>query len=216
MNDQVSSGLGEYLAEQLDPHPDGSFVVDNDAKANWAMLKFAEAEAAMAEAVAEAHRWRTMIGQWLDAVTNPSAATMEYMEALLTGYLRRLRREFDGPEDKAPKSHKLPAGTIASSATQPGVDVVDKEKFVEWAVANNRLDLLNLSPSVGSIKHLLTIVDDKVLSDDEVVPGLVGTPAGRSFRVKPAVPPSLAPASVSHPLGSVELPTSQGDSDGAY
>lgn len=206
------SDLGQHLEDALAPEPAERFIVDDDSKASWAMLKLARAQAELADVSRQAVQYRALIDEWLESVKGPLEQAESFMHGLLVEYLRRLRAADDGPEDRKPKSHKLPTGTILSRAGSTTVEFPNQSAFVTWALKSHFLQLLAIRPAVAQIKAAigatLSRKGEHLIYGGEIVPGVRIVDGERTYSVSPAdLPPP--PALLSHSPPTLGTPTEE-------
>lgn len=160
------SALEERLLEEMQPpiepteeEPDGQFVIDNNGAADWALRKIAQKQAEMLANRRLAEDEILRITRWLEEVNRPLQHQADNLEALLVEYHRTLLTD-----DPKRKTVKLPAGNLVARKRPDGIEIVDDEKFREWAEAE-RHELLRISvePNKSAIKQA-------VLKDGEVIP----------------------------------------------
>lgn len=197
----LTADLDAYLDAELDTVADEAqrtrepFIVDNLDKAEWAMRKWAQATARIADVEELAARRRAMLDEWAAARTDRDRATLEFMEMLLTGYLEsvRAKEEADGvAEDRRTKSIALPSGAFRSSAGRPSIVVDDEAALVEWLEMEHP-DLVRRSPIKGGLADVTSVhaspVDGDLLRlvtpDGQVVPGVHVEVGARTYRCHP-------------------------------
>lgn len=108
------------------------FIVDDDDKASWALLKIRKARGEMAEVTDRAARERApleaalaRINEWERRALSRHERDVNFFESLLIEYLRRLQMS-----DAGLKSRALPAGSIASRTAKKWS--WDDEAFLLW------------------------------------------------------------------------------------
>jgi len=151
-----SDELAEHLASDYpDPPPidtpeRDSWQIDGDRQATWALRKLGGyvAEQARLQALADEERQR--VEDWLADSTSGLRSQVQFFQDHLVGYLHRLLDE--NPE--LPKTYKLPTGKLSrrKGADRIVVDEQEPDRFVEWALANDRRDLLTIRPSASAMK----------------------------------------------------------------
>ena len=148
------SDLSEHLMSTYteppidDPEALDRFVVDDDSKATWCARKLAKYEAEIARMETEAADEVERINAWLADSTSGARRKAEWFAGLLVAYAVRLAEEPD-----APKTHKFLGGEVGRRKLPDRVEVSgDEARFVEWAIANDRADLLTIKPRVSEIK----------------------------------------------------------------
>lgn len=123
--------IDEYEIDQ----PREPFTVDSDDKAEWAMRKLSAICAKIDENWAMLEKEKLRWQAWIDQANGSLEREASFFRELLLDYMRRER------ENR--KSIKLPHGTLKSVAS---TSVEVDEAFVEWALQNDREDLLTIPP----------------------------------------------------------------------
>ena len=172
--------LADVLAEPPEdaadfPHPsdiDGRerWAIHNyppearDKVASWAFRRLwmieQEKQRVSRAAVAEAER----IERWRDQSLKPLAHDEEWFKSKLTEYLLRIRNERgEDPENPKTKAYKLPTGTITGRRPPERIEVLDEEKFIEWAKESGHDDLVRVTEGVNKVAiKALTVAKDGV------------------------------------------------------
>lgn len=111
------------------------WTVTDDGSAEWAMAKYATADAELARLQAQAAVWQAeaeerlaRIRQWFDHRARRHQATKAFMEAHLVRYALDRR-------DADPKHNKtlvLPSGAVKTTEQQPKAAVADEAALVAW------------------------------------------------------------------------------------
>lgn len=145
-----------------------------DKIASWAFrrLWLIEQERQRVSRAADAEADR--IERWLDQALKPLAHDEEWFRSKLTEYLRHIRDE-RGEDPERPKtlSYKLPTGTIAGRRPPERIDVLDEEKFIEWALTSGHENLVRVKKEVdkAAIKALTVAKDGvSIIIEGERVP----------------------------------------------
>lgn len=151
-----------------------TFIVDNDAKADWALRRLGSIRKQIAEAEALAEAERERVQSWLDHVRHSFEADITYFEGQLRQY-GEIQRE------AGRKTVDLPHGKIKTRQVSAKFEVVDKDSFLAWA-RDNAPDLIKVTeaPSLSAMNSTLAKAqgaDAAVTPDGEVVPGVSVTPA---------------------------------------
>jgi Bacteriophage Mu Gam like protein len=174
----------------------GAWIVDNQGKAIWASRQLSELqeriEAVEALAQNEIARLEAKIAKvrnWNEDAQREDRRRAAYFQGQLEEYALRVREE-TGDRQK----HVLtPYVRVSTTASQPKVEVTDKSAFTDWALANQRLDLLHITtttrtePALVAIKAELHDGENGEVVDPltgESVPGLRPIPARITARTE--------------------------------
>lgn len=150
----------------------GAFVVDDDAKATWAMRSLRAIAQKRAEIDRIAQSEIELIEAWANDEKQKFADKAEYFEGLLKRYAQECR---ENPQDGR-KTIQLPYGKISSRKTPDKIAVADFEGFKKWATENDRLDLIRIKEeaAIADIKKAFPLGD----SPEATMDGFVITPDG--------------------------------------
>lgn len=160
------SALEDHLIENMQPpivetedEPDGTFVIDSDRAADWALRKIAQKQRRMDDNAALADDERTRIDQWLEKANRPLEHEVVYLTGLLIEYHRKILEE-----DERRKTVSLPAGSLKARKTPDGVYIADT--FLDFAKTKR--------PEFVRTKHEIdrAAVKKAALNDGEVLPGV--------------------------------------------
>lgn len=160
---------------EFDPTPVDreQFVVDNDAKADWAIRRLGSIRAKMAENAALAQAELDRVNAWLEHVNGAFDGDIAYFEGQLRQYAERQRAE-------GRKTVELPHGKIKSRAVAAKFEVIDKAAFLDWARTNApELIKITEAPSITAMNEALTKAADAeaaITAAGEVVPGVSVVP----------------------------------------
>lgn len=160
------------------PQTQTPFVVDTDAKAEWAIRKLSAVRKRIAEAEQIAKDEIYRVEQWLESQKKSLSNDAEYFEALLITYGERCRTV----DNRLTVS--LPHGKIKSRATKAKVSVNNEEEFIAWA-KDNAPDLLRVKESVN-VGELNKLIDGDVVvtADGEVVPAVSVIPDAVNYTIE--------------------------------
>lgn len=132
-------------AGALDRHTPAHWSIDGPNTADWAMAKYAAAEASIAELEMRKNEYMLRIGYWFDNAAKDHQRTLEFFAGHLTRYAVDQRIATGG---KA-KSVKTPSGIVKTTATSPVAEISDMDDVVTWAVAH-ALDIVKMTqPTVN-------------------------------------------------------------------
>lgn len=151
-----------------------AFVVDDDAKADWALRRLSSLRRKQEEnkRLAEAEIQR--VTEWLSQVNTALERDAGYFEAILTPYALLQRSE-------GRKSVVLPHGTLKTTAGRAKVEIENLEEFIKWAEVN-KPDLLRVKkePDKTALNELITEENQVISTDGEIIPAIKVLPAQTS------------------------------------
>lgn len=154
-----------------------AFVVDDDAKADWALRKLRSLRRKQEENQKIAETEAQRVSEWLSKVNTALESDALYFEAILRPYALLQRSE-------GRKSVVLPHGTIKTTAGRAKVEIENQDEFIKWAEENNPLLLrIKKEPDKKALSDLIT-EDNRVISTEgEIIPAVKVLPAetGISF-----------------------------------
>lgn len=184
-------------SEPLDPMPAAAqrFIVDDEAKAEWALRKLARAEAEMARDRALATEEIAKISSWLEERSAVILRRIEFFSSLLV--------EFHTNEIAADPNRKtisLPSGTLRARKAADRWVIEAPEVFITWAKDNlPEAVRVKESPALAEIKSQLAVSKVACTTEDgqpgfyasvpdtgEIVPGVtvVPVPGGLTYSVQ--------------------------------
>lgn len=170
--------LLDHVADVLDHDArDEGFVIDNLAKATWAVAKIRQHRRKLAEAEATAADWRARIDEFLADARARCANDTGHLEDLLRIYHQRCVDD-DNPgwttwdDVKHSKTVRTPAGDLVAKKTTDTVDV-DAAVFVPWAI-DHAPDLLNPPVDRTPAKVAIRKAVGHVMADGQVVDAVTG------------------------------------------
>ena len=158
------------------------WVINTDAKADWALCKIGAAERRMAEAaalrdqaIARANEMIAAAEQWYSDTTADEVRTVANFSAQLTEYAND---RLAAPEFNGKRTLSLPSGKISFRMAQSVRLVGDASTFVAWAHEHGHDGFVRVKEEVARDelrKHLQKGSDDllvPVLDTGEAVPGI--------------------------------------------
>ena len=153
------------------------FVIDDDAKADWAVRKIKEAEA-------EIISWRSYYKDSLEKIEKRQTARINYLQYLLRGYFNTVPHK----DTKTQSSYELPSGKMLLKHPGPKFDT-DDEALLGWLKENGLTDFIKTEvkekPLWGELKKTVTINGETVVTEDgEIVPGVTVIPQEPTFEIK--------------------------------
>ena len=151
------------FAENREPGGSGSFVVDDDAKAEWCLRRIAELRQ-------ETLRWKAYYAAQLEKIKAQNDNAEAYFSALLERYFEGVPHKQSATQE----SYRLPGGKLVRKAQQPEFSRDEKE-LLPWVRAEVP-ELVKISESVDWAelkKQLVTQNGEAVYKGTgEVIPGI--------------------------------------------
>lgn len=149
--------IADQYGYEVDPYeevlkePEERWRCDDDGAATWLLRKLGEVEAEMAANDQLAADEQARIATWLRSVQGALEPRRAFFEGAACDYMRR-RYEATGTVTVS-----LPTGTLTNRLGQPKVKVLDEEKFIAWAIRQDRRDLLavTIKPALRDMKAAL-------------------------------------------------------------
>jgi hypothetical protein len=160
--------IADEYGYDVDPYaetmkePEERWRCEDDGAATWLLRKLAEVEAEMAANDQLAADEQARIGSWLRTVQGALEPRRAFFEGAACDYMRR-RFEATGAV-----TVNLPTGTLTNRLGQPKVKVLDEERFVAWAIRQDRRDLLaiTIKPALRELKAAIEPGDGMWYSTD--------------------------------------------------
>jgi phage host-nuclease inhibitor protein Gam len=212
MSEHAPTDLADHLAaEYSDPPPIGdpdreAWRIDSDGEASWALRKLATYQAELARLVEQAEGEQARIDDWLADSTSGLHSQIEFFTDHLNDWHHRLVDERGA--DDMPQTYRLVNGSLVRRKAPDGVNITDADAFVAWALAEGRIDLLNIKPAAQPMRSEVglgwqvpaMVVDGKgkpvraeygnlhpvVTAGGEVVPGVEYRVGAEGYNVKGA------------------------------
>lgn len=160
----------EAILEQVE-HQIDAFVIDNDAKAEWAIkkIKGEEEETNRYIAVCE------LMIQEYSLKIEKAKERLENRTSYLKSQLYRYFHQIPHRETKTQSSYRLPSGTLKLKHQQPEFQR-DEEVLVKWLKDRGRLDLVTVVEKAkwADLKKSITVAGDVVVDPEtgEIVEGI--------------------------------------------
>jgi phage host-nuclease inhibitor protein Gam len=151
-----------------------AFIVDDDAKADWAMRKLASLRRKQADNKAIYDREVLRVAEWLEKVNTDLERDAEWFESNLKPYA--LTERYNGR-----KSVVLPHGTIKTTAGRPKIEIENELEFLAWA-ETSQPELIRIKKEIDKkvLNTLLTESGDVISTQGEIVPSVRVIPAETS------------------------------------
>ena len=151
-----------------------AFIVNDDAKADWAMRKLASLRRKQTDNKAIYDREVLRVAEWLEKVNTDLERDAEWFESNLKPYA--LTERFNGR-----KSLVLPHGTIKTTAGRPKIEIENELEFLAWA-ETSQPELIRIKKEIDKkvLNTLLTDSGDVISTQGEIVPSVRVIPAETS------------------------------------
>lgn len=211
---EMAAELAEALApdgEHVDPFvelaiPDGDdfdgeapprprWRVDTEERADYALRRVALEDEAIARVRALYDRQREQLDAWLAGRLKPHEQARTFFLGSAVDFARRLREA-----DPTFRTLPLPCGwKLTAHDGRDGVDVLDAEAFVAWALEQEHDDVVKVDtkPVLAAIAKRYRVEAGRFVSGDgderEVVPGIAFRPKGWTPDAKPPTPAKATP-----------------------
>lgn len=150
------------MSELLKIEPDG-FVIDTDAKAEWAMTKIKEARA-------DRDRWVKWYEDKIKEITEQTDFNAMNLERMLAEYFATVPHK----KTKTQESYSLPGGKLVLKTQNPEFKRDDKA-VIEWAKANNLPQYVKIKEELAwsDLKGATDVFEGHIVTEDgEIVPGV--------------------------------------------
>lgn len=162
------------MSELLKAEADG-FVIDTDAKAEWALDKIREARA-------DRDRWVNWYKAKIDEITEQTEFDTMNLERMLAEYFATVPHK----KTKTQESYKLPGGKLVLKTQNPEYSRDDKT-VIEWAKKNGFAQYVKVEEKLAwqELKDATEMFEGHIVTEDgEVVPGVEVTNREAKFIVE--------------------------------
>ena len=158
------------MSELLNTEYDG-FVIDTDAKAEWALAKIRAARS-------ERDRMIEWYKAKINEITEQTEAETAYLEGMLSGYFRMTEQAHK--RTKTQETYSLPSGKLILKKQNPEYKRDDK-KAVAWLKENGfpqfvkikeELDWSSLKDASEAVNGQI-VCGEKITEDGEIIPLIV-------------------------------------------
>lgn len=139
------------------------FVIDTDAKAEWALNKIKEARA-------DRDRWVNWYKAKIQEITEQTDFDTLNLERMLAEYFETVPHK----KTKTQESYKLPGGKLVLKTQNPEFKR-DDGAVIEWAKANGLAQYVKVKEELAwsDLKAATEIFGDHIVTEDgEIVPGV--------------------------------------------
>ena len=150
------------MSELLMAETDG-FVIDTDAKAEWALTKIREARA-------DRDKWVEWYKAKIAEITEQTDFDTMILERMLADYFATVPHK----KTKTQESYKLPGGKLVLKTQNPEYTRDDKA-VIEWAKANGFGQFVKVEEKLAwqELKDATAVFEGHIVTEDgEIVPGV--------------------------------------------
>ena len=162
------------MSELLMAETDG-FVIDTDAKAEWALTKIREARA-------DRDKWVEWYKAKIAEITEQTDFDTMNLERMLAEYFATVPHK----KTKTQESYKLPGGKLVLKTQNPEYTRDDKA-VIEWAKANGFGQFVKVEEKLAwqELKDATAVFEGHIVTEDgEIVPGVEVTNREAKFVVE--------------------------------
>lgn len=156
---------------------DEAFVIDTDAKAEWALKKIKEARA-------DRDKWVAWYNAKIKEITEQTDFDTMNLERMLAEYFQTVPHK----KTKTEESYKLPGGKLFIKKQNPEFDYkTHQEETIAWCKKNNLLDFVKTKEELNwsELKKVTGVFEGNVVTEDgEIVPGITVTERPDKFVVE--------------------------------
>ena len=151
------------------------FVIDTDAKAEWALTKIREARA-------DRDKWVEWYKAKIAEITEQTDFDTMNLERMLADYFATVPHK----KTKTQESYKLPGGKLVLKTQNPEYTRDDKA-VIEWAKANGLPQFVKVEEKLAwqELKDATAVFEGHIVTEDgEIVPGVEVTNREAKFVVE--------------------------------
>ena len=162
------------MSELLTAETEG-FVIDTDAKAEWALTKIREARA-------DRDRWVEWYKAKIDEITQQTDFDTMNLERMLADYFATVPHK----KTKTQETYKLPGGKLVLKTQNPEYTRDDKA-VIAWAKANGLPQFVKVEEKLAwqELKDATAVFEGHIVTEDgEIVPGVEVTNREAKFVVE--------------------------------
>lgn len=150
------------MSELLKAEAEG-FIIDTDAKAEWALQKIREARA-------DRDKWVKWYKDKIAEITEQTDFDTMNLERMLCEYFATVPHK----KTKTQESYKLPGGKLVMKTQNPEFKHDDKT-VIEWAKANGMGQYVKVKEELSwqELKDATAVFEGHIVTEDgEIVPGV--------------------------------------------
>jgi phage host-nuclease inhibitor protein Gam len=153
---------GNTMSELLKAETEG-FVIDTDAKAEWALQKIREART-------DRDRWVKWYKEKIDEITAQTDFDTMNLERMLAEYFATVPHKVT----KTQESYKLPGGKLVMKTQNPEFKRDDKA-IIDWVKANGMPQFVKVKEELAwqELKDATAVFEGHIVTEDgEIIPGV--------------------------------------------
>lgn len=150
------------MSELLKAEAEG-FVIDTDAKAEWALQKIREART-------DRDRWVKWYKEKIDEITAQTDFDTMNLERMLAEYFANVPHKVT----KTQESYKLPGGKLVMKTQNPEYKRDDKA-IIDWVKANGMPQFVKVKEELAwqELKDATAVFEGHIVTEDgEIIPGV--------------------------------------------
>ena len=150
--------MSELVQNELE-----SFVIDTDAKAEWALKKIKEARA-------DRDRWIEWYSDKIREITEQTDFDTANLERMLAEYFETVPHK----KTKTQESYKLPGGKLVLKTQNPEYNR-DDAKIIDWLKKNGQSQFIKVEEKLdwSGLKGATAVFDGHIVTEDgEIIDGV--------------------------------------------
>jgi phage host-nuclease inhibitor protein Gam len=150
------------MSELLNIETEG-FVIDSDAKAEWALKKIKEARE-------DRDRWVSWYKEQIEKINKQTDFDTLNLERMLAEYFATVPHK----KTKTQESYTIPGGKLILKTQNPEY-IRDDKTVIEWLKKNNGGQFVKVKEELAwsELKGATSVFEDHIVTEDgEVVPGI--------------------------------------------
>jgi hypothetical protein len=157
------------IQKRVEEKQEDRFVINDDAKADWALEKLRDLKGAKKKKEELAEKRKMMIDSWLEEESSKLDNEIEFFEGLLTEYAMKLKEE-----NKDLKTHSLPFGKLKFRKQNPKWNY-DEEKLLRFLKITG-IDAIKVKEQIDkqALKNIVKVVGNKAIHPEtgEIIEGV--------------------------------------------
>jgi phage host-nuclease inhibitor protein Gam len=161
-SDYNTKERAKTMSELLNIETEG-FVIDSDAKAEWALKKIKEARE-------DRDRWVSWYKEQIEKINKQTDFDTLNLERMLAEYFATVPHK----KTKTQESYTIPGGKLILKTQNPEY-IRDDKTVIEWLKKNNGGQFVKVKEELAwsELKGATSVFEDHIVTEDgEVVPGI--------------------------------------------